>query len=246
MIVISEAATRDRAVKRGWAEPGSRHDSLVRAAKVGLPSAVGVLFAFLVMAPLAKRSEVSFILDKKKVDSAPERMRIESARYSGLDDKGQAFTIQAQRAVQPSSEQPIVNIQGMMARLGLAKGPANVVAANGQYNLDKQQVQIVGPVSVGGPEGEQLATRDVQFDLKTRLVQSHGAVDGRIPLGTFQAGALNADLGTKQVMLTGGVTGQLKLGTFQAARMHADLDRRIVVLDGGARLKIVQGAIKGQ
>jgi lipopolysaccharide export system protein LptC len=241
---LSEAATRERAVKRGWAEPGSRHDSLIRVAKVALPSAVGVLFAFLVMAPLAERGEVSFILDKKKVDTAPERMRIESARYSGQDDKGQPFVIQAQRAVQPSSDEPIVNIQGMMARLGLAKGPADIKASQGRYNLDRQQVAVMGPITVNGPQGEDLATRDVLIDLKTRKLASQGSVEGRMPLGQFQAGRLEADLGEREVSLTNGVTGRIKLGTFSAGRMSADLDNRVVVLDGGARLKIVQGAIK--
>ena len=148
---MSEAALREREVKRHWAEPGSRHDALVKAAKVGLPSLVGVLVAFLLMAPITNRSEVSFILDKNEVDTAPERMRVESARYIGRDDKGQPFEISAQRAIQPTSEQPIVDIHGMLARLGLAKGTAEIRANQGRYNLDQQKVAVVGPVRVSGP-----------------------------------------------------------------------------------------------
>jgi lipopolysaccharide export system protein LptC len=241
---MSDQATSERAVKRGWAVPGSRHDSLVGVAKVALPSAVGVLFAFLVMAPLAKRGEVSFILDKKKVETAPERMRVETARYSGSDNKGQPFVIQAKSAVQPSSDQPIVNIQGIMVRLGLANGPANIRADQGRYNMDEQRVAVVGPITVNGPQGEDLATRDVKIDLNTRQLASDGQVQGRLPQGTFQAGKLQADLGERKVALTNGVTGKLELGTFSAARMHADLDNRVVVLDGNVRLKIVQGGLK--
>ena len=78
---MSEAAAHQREVQEHWAEPGSRHDGLVRVLKIGLPSAVGVLAAFLLMAPLTKDQEVSFILDKNEVDSAPERFR------SGLQDR---------------------------------------------------------------------------------------------------------------------------------------------------------------
>ena len=81
-----------------------------------LPSAVGVLIAVLALAPLDKNSDVSFILDKKKVENAPERMRVEQARYIGTDDKGQQFTMTANRAIQPSSDIPIVDIRGMSAR----------------------------------------------------------------------------------------------------------------------------------
>lgn len=241
---MSDAAIRDRQVKRHWAEPGSRHDWLVRLAKVGLPSAVGVLIAFLALAPLAKDSEVSFILDKNQVDTAPERMRVESARYTGRDDKGQAFVVQADRAIQQSSERPIVDINGMFARLDLERGPASIRSPFGRYNLDTQKAAVPGVVRVDGPEGQELATRDVLIDFKTRTITSSGAVSGEMPVGQFNGGQLRADLAERQVALEGGVSGRIKLGQFSAGRMRADLENRVVVLDGGARLKITQGAVR--
>src|SRR6266487_1305044 len=119
---MSEAAARGRAVKQRWAVPGSTHDRLVRWTKILLPSAVGVLIAVLALAPLGKKSDVSFILDKRKVQNAPERMRVEQARYVGTDDKGQQFTMTANRAIQPSSEVPVVDIRGMFATLNMAQG----------------------------------------------------------------------------------------------------------------------------
>ncbi|HVF83883.1 MAG TPA: LPS export ABC transporter periplasmic protein LptC [Sphingomicrobium sp.] len=240
---MSEAAVQQQETKEHWAEPGSRHDGLVRVLKVALPSAVGVLAAFLLTAPLTKKQEVSFILDKNEVDTAPERMRIEAARYGGRDNKGQPFVIQANRAVQRSSDAPIVDIAGMFARLGLANGAATIQANNGRYNLDRQQVQIVGPVRVSGPEGEQLLTRNVLVDLRNRTV-SGGAGSGSSSSGGVEAGSLNGDLRSQQLGLAGGVSGRIELGEFQAGRVRADLGTRTVVLDGGARLKIRQGAVR--
>ena len=108
---MAKAAENRRVSKQRWAEPGSWHDWLVRWTKVILPSAVGVLIAVLALAPLGKKSDVSFILDKKKVQNASERMRVEQAHYVGTDDKGQQFTMTANRAIQPSSEVPIVDIR---------------------------------------------------------------------------------------------------------------------------------------
>jgi lipopolysaccharide export system protein LptC len=212
---MSQLANQEREVKQRWAVPGSSHDRVVRFAKVALPSAVGVVIAFLAMAPLDKRGDVSFILDKNQVENAPERMRVEQARYVGQDNHGQKFTIVANRALQRTSEQPIVDIWGMLARFGLAQGPVTVAANQGQYNLDQQQVTVKGPVRVAGPEGEQLLTRDVTVDLKKNVMTSDG-----------------------------GVAGRMELGQFQASRLRADLNDRTVVLDGGARLKIVQGAVR--
>jgi lipopolysaccharide export system protein LptC len=212
---MSEAASRERAFRQTWAVPGSRHDKLVRFSKIALPCAVGVLGAFLLLAPFDQTGDVSFILDKNKVENAPERMRVESARYIGEDNRGQKFAISAEQAVQRRSDTPIVDLQGMLARLGLAQGPVTIAANRGQYDLDQQKVAINGPVRVVGPDGYRLETRDVNVDLKQQQVTS-----------------------------TGRLHGQMKLGQFTAARMRADLNSRTVVLDGGARLKIVQGAVR--
>jgi lipopolysaccharide export system protein LptC len=212
---MSEAAIREREIKQHWAVPGSRHDRLVRVAKIALPAAVGALLAFLALAPLEDRGDVSFILDKDKVDNAPERMRLDAARYVGEDDQGRPFAITAQSAVQRSSDVPVVDISGMMARLMLPQGPATIVANLARYNLDEQMVQVVGPVRVTGPEGYRLDTSNVTVDLKQRTVTG-----------------------------SGGVSGQMRLGSFSAGRLRADIGERTVVLDEGARLKIVQGAVR--
>ncbi len=212
---MSEAAVRDRAGKQHWAEPGSRHDRLIRFAKIALPSAVGVLIAVLAIAPLERDSEVSFILDKKRVDNAPERMRVEAARYSGEDNRGQKFTLSAENAVQRRSDIPVVDIGGMIARLALIKGPLLVAADRGRYDLDTQKVDIDGTVRVAGPDGYRLTARDVTVDLKQNSLVSGGRVEG-----------------------------EMRLGRFTARRMRADLGDRTVVLDRGVRLKIVQGAVR--
>lgn len=241
---MSDAANLQRERAQHWAEPGGRHDKLVRTLKVALPVAVGVVAAVFLALPLTDKQEVSFILDKKDVGRAEERMKIEAARYSGTDDKGQPFVLNAARAVQQTSDVPVVDIIGVRARLGLAQGPATLEALRGRYNLDRQQVAVNGPVRLSGPEGEQLFTRDVLVDLRSRQVRSTGQISGRMPVGTFNAASLSADLGTRQVALNGGVTGKLALGTFSAARMRANLNSRVVVLDGGARLKITPGTVR--
>jgi lipopolysaccharide export system protein LptC len=212
---VADTALEPSASKNRWAIPGSTHDRLVRLAKIALPSAVGVIIAILALAPLDKHGDVSFVLDKKKVENVPERMRVEQARYVGTDDKGQQFTMLANHAIQPSSAVPVVDISGMFARLNMAQGPLLVAANQGRYNLDTQKVNIDGPVKVVGGDGYRLATRDVTVDLKRRQLGSAGPV-----------------------------AGSMRLGQFQAGQLHADLGSRTVVLDHGARLKIVQGAVR--
>ena len=60
-----EARAQEREVQQRWAEPGSGHDRIIRWTKILLPSLVGILLAILALAPLEKKGDVSFILDKK-------------------------------------------------------------------------------------------------------------------------------------------------------------------------------------
>jgi lipopolysaccharide export system protein LptC len=212
---MSQAANRERQVRKQWAVPGSRHDRLIRFARVALPSAVGVFVVLLAVAPFGKDSEVSFILDKNEVENAPERMRVEKARYVGENGNGQKFSLVANSAIQRTSNVPIVDISGMTAQMMLEQGLLTINADKARYNIDEQRVAIDGAVRVVGPDDYRLSTSDVLVNLKERNVISQGRVSGEMSLGRFEAGHL-----------------------------RADLDQRKVVLDGGARLKIVQGAVR--
>ncbi len=212
---MSEAARLDLVRKRHWAEPGSRHDRLVRTTKVVLPILIVALLVVLAIAPFDRRGDVSFIFDKNKVDAAHERMRVEAARYTGTDDKGQKFSILAERAIQPTSDRPIVDIMGMRAQLDLERGPLSIVAPRGSYNLDEQKVAITGPVRVTGPDGYRLETRDVGLDLKNRNLASRGRVVGDMRLGRFEAGRMTADLGTREVVLSDGVRLNIRQGAIR-------------------------------
>ena len=212
---MSEAALKKRTTKQRWAVPGSAHDRLVGWTKIALPSAAGVLIAILMLAPLDQREDVSFILDKNKVDTAEERMRVEAARYVGSDNRGHRFEIRADRAIQRSSDIPLVDINGMSARVSLPAGPVAIAAHRGRYDIDTHRIAIDGPVSVAGPEGYRLRTSDVLVDMRSRQLQSAGRV-----------------------------SGSMRLGTFEANRLRADLGERTVSLNGDVRLKIVQGAVR--
>lgn len=207
---MSEAALRVRSARQVWALPGSAHDRVIATLKVVLPIGIGVLAAFLVTAPLTATGDVSFVLDKHKVDVAHERLRIQAAQYRGQDGKGQPFTLDAQSAVQKSSAEPVVQIAGLKAGIQLDDGPARLTANHGRYDMASDQVAIDGPIRVKGPRGYTMITRDATVDLKRRTLQSGSAV-----------------------------TGTVNQGAFSADRMQADLANRIVVLDGHAHLRIV-------
>ena len=213
---MSEIAVTARSARRQWAAPGSSHDRLIALLQFALPIGIGVLAAFLVMAPLFMRGDASFVLDKNKVAIARERMRSTAARYTGEDSKGQTFQLTAGSAVQKSSAEPVVQLRSLAAGIQLEDGPARLTAPSGRYDMDKEEVDVNGPIRFTAADGYQLGTSSATIDLKDRKLRSGGAVSGSTPMGTFSGNQLSADL-----------------------------NARTVRIDGNARLRIVPGRAKG-
>ncbi|MCM8731041.1 LPS export ABC transporter periplasmic protein LptC [Hephaestia sp. GCM10023244] len=207
---MSEIARRQKTARQIWAAPGGSHDRVIQVLRVALPVAIGVLAAFLAMAPLYMRGDVSFILDKNKVDVAKQRMKLQSATYRGEDNRGRPFVLAAGSAVQRSSAEPIVELNDLAAGIRLSDGPAQIVSPGGRYDMESQQAALNGPITVRTAGGYTLDTHDATVDLKTHRMTSDG-----------------------------GVTGATPQGTFRADRLSADLEKRTVSLDGNAHLRIV-------
>jgi lipopolysaccharide export system protein LptC len=207
---MSESTRRARTKRQVWAAAGSSHDRVVLIARLALPTGIGILAAFLVMAPLTATGDVSFVLDKNKVEVAKERLKIQAAQYRGQDEKGQPFSLNAGSAIQKSSAEPIVQLNQLAAQLQLADGPAKIVAKTGRYDMDSQQVKLDGPLTFTAANGYDLKTNDATIDMRARTMVSGGAVTGTVPQGNFSAN-----------------------------KLRADLENHIVVLDGNARLRIV-------
>jgi lipopolysaccharide export system protein LptC len=214
---MSELAIQARDTRRVWARPGSSHDRVIRTANRILPILIGGLVAILVVAPLAKRNEISFVLAKDKVDMAKERMRLTRASYRGQDDQGRPFSVDAGSGVQASSKVPVVQLSDLQARMMLDDGPGVLRAPAAHYNMDQRALQIDGALTYQSQGGYRLETQNVLASLPAKTLTSNQPVQGRMPLGTFTA-----------------------------RKLDADLNSRTVTLSGGARLHIVQGRAKGK
>ncbi|MEY3876518.1 MAG: export transporter periplasmic protein LptC [Pseudomonadota bacterium] len=211
---MSAQADLERNYRQRWALPGGRHDRLIRAMRVVLPSIIGLLVAILAFSPFTGQQELSFVLNKDEVNLSRERLRVVEALYRGEDSKGRPFSLRAGSAVQKTSAQPVLDMTSLSGRISLQDGPASIIAQRGSYDLGKETMRVTGPLAVESP-GYDMVASNVELSLKDRTMQSFGPVSGRTKVGTFHAG-----------------------------RLRADLDTRIIRLDGGVRLRIDQNAIK--
>jgi lipopolysaccharide export system protein LptC len=200
---MSESANQVRTQRQRWASPGSGHDSLIAVLRVVLPSAVGVVAAMMVFLPLTAGGDVSFVLDRNKVQVTKERLKVQSATYRGQDDKGQPFLLTAESALQRNIANPLIDMKILSGQIRLSDGPATIAAPAGQFDPRTQQVQVPGPITFNGPRGYTLKTNGATVDLKKQTMTGQGGVSGTLPQGTFTADRLSADLNGRVVKLDG-------------------------------------------
>ncbi len=213
---MSDLALQERSARQIWARPNGKHDRLMKLLRIGLPILIGSLLLFLVFAPITSpNGDVSFMLAKDNVAMSRERLRVTAATYRGEDSQGRPFQITAGSAVQKSSQDPIVKLNDLNARIQMTEGPATMTANAGRYDMNREVVQVDGPLTFQTADGYRVQANDVAVGLKSRKLASGGAVSGQLPLGTFSAGSI-----------------------------RADLEQRTVTLEGRARLHIVQGGAR--
>jgi lipopolysaccharide export system protein LptC len=200
---MTELADEMRDRRRVFALPGGAHDKLIHRLNVILPAAVGVMAALMILTPLSPRGEVSFLLDRNKVEVAPDRLRVDNAMYRGQDDRGRPFSLVAGEAMQRSVTVPVVVLRDLSARILLDDGPAVLEAAGGSYNIQSERVSVDGMVNFTAADGYRMMVRGVSIDLPTRKVTGAGQVEGAIPAGTFSANRIEADLGERTIALQG-------------------------------------------
>lgn len=200
---MTEAADRIRNQRRQWAAPGGSHDRLIRILARWLPGAVGLVTAAMILGPLFPRGEISFLLDRNKVATTEDRLVVADAMYRGEDNAGRPFTVTAANAVQVSAADPVVRMEGLVARLLMNDGPAELAAQGGRYDYDREAVDVDGPVTFTAADGYRMTTGHVAIDLKGQRVLGNGGVNGAIPAGTFSAERLVADLNARTIALEG-------------------------------------------
>ena len=213
--IETKRAQELRTRRQVLATPGSRLDAIIKFLAKGLPIAIGVVAALMVVTPFSPRGEVSFLLDRNKVAVIDERLRVDNALYRGQDTNGRPFSLTAGEAVQRSGAEGIVRMRDLIARILLPEGPAQIGMEAGAYDIDEAQVDALGPVLLTAADGYRMVARGVSVDLTEKTMVGEDGVSGETPTGTFRAD-----------------------------RMSADLAQRIVTLDGNARIRMTPGQMR--
>lgn len=200
---MSRQADQIRDRRRAFAAPGGTLDRTIRLLAIALPALIGAVAATMLIAPLGPRGEVSFLLDRNKVATANDRLRVDDAMYRGRDNKDRPFSLTAGKAVQRSASVPVLRMEDLTARVMLSEGPAVLNARAGSYHIDDQRVAVDGLVRFAAADGYRMTASNVSIDLPSQTLNGAGRVEGAVPAGTFSANSIRADLEARTLTLSG-------------------------------------------
>jgi lipopolysaccharide export system protein LptC len=201
---LAKAHAFERSNRKNVRPVGGMYDRIVFLLKRILPAAALLLFAMLVLLPFLNKREVSFLLSRDSIEKTPEVLRMEKPSYRGLDSKGRPFVLTAERAIQNSSEEALVELQKLTANIATAAGAATLTSELGAFDLKREQLRISGGISVSRADGYRFQAQSAVLDLTSRMAWGVEGVSGDAPLGLFRARKFQVNVETGTVTFSGG------------------------------------------
>jgi lipopolysaccharide export system protein LptC len=173
--------------------------------KILLPTTAVVLVSMIFVWPYLEE-EGQRIIDAIITDSPvlPELMEVNQARYSGVGEDGQRYTVTAETVRQETMDATLVEFEGPRADISLSDGTwALVSAERGTFDRDTQVLELNNDVSVFHDLGYEFRTESATLDLMGGSAYGFDPVEGQGPFGFVEAeGFEMIDRGAR-VRLTG-------------------------------------------
>jgi lipopolysaccharide export system protein LptC len=179
-----------------------RRRRVTRWLRILVPAVGFTLLAVVVIWPLLNPSEPGFTLSFSDATHVDNRLRMETLRFEGTDEKGRPFTVTAASASQQGVEAPLVELHDVSASMTLDDGTwINADAPSGLLREADDKLTLNGTVNLYSSLGYEVHGSDVKLDFNTHVVSSDQPVKGQGPLGTFEATGFEGDLASQRITL---------------------------------------------
>ena len=178
---------------------------MVQFLKVALPTVAVMLIALLIAWP--QLSEHTTLPGMKLLDidgNSGDSMQLSNARYQGIDDKNQPYTVTADKVRQENLDSTFVNLEGPKADIMMAdQSWAAVTALTGVFNREAQILNLAGSVNFFHDLGYEIRTESAQLDIVEGHALGKEHVEGQGPFGQFDAEGFEVFDRGARVLLTG-------------------------------------------
>jgi len=176
----------------------------VRVMKVALPALAILLLGIVVIwARLAAQTDGFRIGYAAITSESVKNLRMLNARYFGIDESNNPYSISADAASQRSQNSDLVDMTSPKADFVSRSGASVIISADrGLYHQHSQLLDLEGNVSVYHELGYELHTEVAHIDMKTNAAQGELAVEGHGPQGRLDGtGFKILDRGERIVVL---------------------------------------------
>ncbi|MBF0250329.1 MAG: LPS export ABC transporter periplasmic protein LptC [Alphaproteobacteria bacterium] len=183
---------------RGWGKPrggpgvrpGRGYSRFVVGMKFLLPFLALILIALVIIWPRLNSEEtfrIGFSLVRLSDKTEPG---MDNARYVGVDDKRQPYTVTADLA-RLDSDSSAVSMEMPKADLTLEDGTWLVLTAdNGRFLQKEDKLELEGGVNLFHDTGYEMETQQLIMDLKKNTAVSNTPVHGHGPFGEIKSQGL--------------------------------------------------------
>ena len=173
-----------------------------------LPLGAILLLGLVIVWPLATGREEGFRITFSDAPDLDGSLRMVNARYIGVDNRNQPYTVTAAEANQPDPNSPLVTLEEISADVFADSGSGQwiaITAREGLYERDARQLDLVGDVSIFSDQGHEFHTDRAHIDLAARIADADAPLSGQGPLGLLEAGNFFLDENAQSMFFGGGV-----------------------------------------
>ena len=184
------------------------YSNFVGFMRYALPLGALLLLGLIVVWPLATGREQGFRISFTDAPDIDGSLRMVNARYLGVDDQNQPYTVTATEASQPQPNSPLVALQEISADVFIDDRNGQwlaLTAREGLYQREERYLDLAGDVSIFSDQGHEFHTARAHVDLAARTADGDAPLAGQGPLGLIEAGNFFLDDNEQAMFFGGGV-----------------------------------------
>ena len=171
-----------------------RYSSFIRKMRLFLPIFATALAAVVFVWMSMEEEQIVKVQEAQPETQKFGQNELINPRFESLDEKRQAYTITAERAIQGEEQDQLILLEKPLADMLLKSGSwVAIEAMNGAYRQDTGRLLLEGAVKIFHDAGYQVLTEKLDVDLEGAVAWSDVDIKAQGPEGTLLAKGVRAN-----------------------------------------------------
>lgn len=189
---------------RNTTDKSETYSTFIKRMRILLPMGALCIIAVLFSWDILKSEKIVQKVNEEKTKQDISKNELLAPNFAGTDEKGQPYTITAQKAVQSESDDQIILLTAPLGDILLENGKWLAISSKeGAYHQSKQKLNLKDQVNLFHDEGYNFSTDEIDIDLAGKTAATRTHVQGQGPKGILDAASMQADLNTGTLIFNG-------------------------------------------